>query len=184
MQCRLVLTLRHARPDRESPVPELAEGPAPRFSSFPTLRHSRPSVIPDLIGNLRSLSLPKGRRILYPPAAKNYFSVQLLRKTNFHRLASPRAGFSGPSLPRRPSRHARLRPGISFRPLPQVSTLFQHLRHARTAGRHLLPSPTIVWYSRSAFQAQSAYTEYRVVLTLRISDPKCVHRVPPCCTSI
>ncbi|MBP5374336.1 MAG: hypothetical protein J6Y31_05420, partial [Bacteroidales bacterium] len=30
-----------------------------------------------------------------PPAAENYFSVRLLRKTNFHRLTSPRAGFAG-----------------------------------------------------------------------------------------
>ena len=32
---------------------------------------------------------PPGWRILHPPAAKNYFSVQLLRKTNFHRRGKP-----------------------------------------------------------------------------------------------
>ena len=90
--------------DRASPapeVPELVEGPVegpiegpanPSPSRRLVMPGSDLSVIPGLTGHLRPLrplSLSKGRRILHPPAAENYFSVQLLRKTNFHRTAKP-----------------------------------------------------------------------------------------------
>ena len=126
-------------------------------------------------GHLRSLSLPKGRRILDPPAAKNYFSVQLLRKTNFHRTGKPTRRilrqFPASVIP---DLIGNL-PSCPAPRFPSCPAPTGHLLPPTAAGVDTFPAPAAC---QDGGAAPSPLPNHRVVLTLRISGPKCVHRVP------